>query len=624
MAAHEEAYRWGTNKRFAFNEFTQACQVIVTTEATEQVAAQPTAQAQPASAAFFAGVAEEKLLKIGIPTEMTARVMTIATLDDLDTLESLLPADAYENLFNIMDGENIDAVIAEIEEGRAQDGEDKLLSNNNRRRYVELTDDDDLQRIIDLGMDKWQIFLHPSQSKLVNADYKGPVKVSGGAGTGKTIAAIHRLKHLCENPEARVLFTTFTRTLSENLVEPIEKLGVPKQRYVLKNIDNLLIELSKRYGVLADHSIIQYEGRGVEWEIWEQVLETETTDFDHVFLHGEYVNVILNYDNRTAEEYMLQQRTGRTKALSRKERQEVWGLVEKYVAAKRERKKADRLELYNEVTKYLRDNNIHPFTNVIADEFQDLSTPELRFLRALVPEGPNDIFMTGDPIQRIYPTRINFSEAGINVRGTRSRKLKINYRTTEPIKRMAVNIVKGGYYDDMDGGAESLSGYVSLIRNGERPQYLIAADAAAEMQQVVDWVDECIGSGIQPAEICIAAPSANMLKEIEKRLHADGRAYRMIKGTQKQGNAEGLNLCTCHSLKGLEFRVVILTSVNERNYPSRISKGYPFNQMDAAGQKEHLQRSRSLLYVALTRARQLAYMVGTGEATGLVQLTVSS
>lgn len=197
---HEDAYRWGINKRFVWNEHTQACQLITIEEKLEEIAV-PKVQ-KDNETTFFEGITEEKLLKIGVPEEVIARVVNIKSLDDLDVLEPILPVDAYENIFNIMDGEDIDSIIATIEEGQVKENEDKLLSDNNKRRFVEITDDDALQRIIEQGMDKWQIFLHPSQRKLVNAEYKGTMKVSGGAGTGKTIAALHRLKYLCENPNA--------------------------------------------------------------------------------------------------------------------------------------------------------------------------------------------------------------------------------------------------------------------------------------------------------------------------------------------------------------------------------------------------------------------------------------
>lgn len=619
VADHVNAYRWGMNKRFAWNENTHACQVITVEEKTEEVVVP---SGTTVVSAFFTGVPQEKLLKIGVPQECVANVLTIQSLDDLDAMENTLPEDAYENIFNIMDGESIDSIIASIEEGQAHGDSDKLLSDNNKRCFVELTDDDALQRIIEQGMDKWQIFLHPSQRKLVDADYKGTMKVSGGAGTGKTIAAIHRLKHLCEAPDVNVLFTTYTRTLSENLAESIEKLGIAKQKYTLKNIDRVLLDTAEKYKVKDGYRVLDYSGDEESLRLWREVLESEVTEFDEQFLYDEYIDVIVYYGDKDAKQYMLQPRVGRTKALSRKQRIEIWKLVEKYVALKQQRKLVDRLELFNDTTNYLNENNIHPYTHVIADEFQDFSNPELKFLRALVAEGRNDLFLTGDPIQRIYTgRRINFGEAGINVRGVRSRKLKINYRTTEPIKRAAVSVVKGIDYDDMDGGMENMNGYVSLIHEGEVPKYLMVDDANAEVEQVMEWIKECQNSNIKLSEICIAAPSLNLLKDIQTRLHHDGTDYRILKGTQKQGSANGINLCTLHSLKGLEFRVVILSGINERNIPSKVTATYPFSGMDKTAQKEYLSSKRSLLYVAITRARQLVYMVGVGEPTGLVKLS---
>jgi superfamily I DNA/RNA helicase len=617
VADHEEAYRWGASKKFVWNGHTQAWQLISVEETKQEVA--PSVQSAKEDS-FFTGVPEEKLLKIGVPQETIGRVMNIKSLDDLDALEPILPIDAYENIFNIMDGENIDDIINSIEEGQARENEDQLLSDNNKRRFVEITDDDELQHIIEQGMDKWQIFLHPSQRKLVDAEYKGTMKVSGGAGTGKTIAAIHRLKYLCQKPHANVLFTTYTKTLRINLADSIKKLGVPSNKYALNNIDSVLLDVAKNYNIKDGYSVLDYTGDEASLKLWREVLETEVTEFDEQFLYDEYIDVIVYYGNKDVKQYMMQPRIGRNKALSRKQRVDIWKLVEKYVALKQERKVVDRLELFNETTNYLNDNNIHPYTNVIADEFQDFSNPELKFLRALVAEGDNDLFLVGDPIQRIYTGRkMNFSAAGINVRGVRSKKLKINYRTTEPIKRVAVSVVKGIDYDDLDGGKESNKGYVSLIHDGVAPVYRIVDDANAEVDQVIKWLNECISNGIKLSEICIASPSTQLLKVFQTRLHHDGTEYRVLKGEQKQGSTNGVDLCTFHSLKGLEYRVVILTDVNERNLPSVVKEGYPFSGMDNMAQKEFLSAKRSLLYVAITRARQLVYMVGFGEPTGLLQ-----
>lgn len=619
VGTHETAYNWGIRKKLVWNNHTQACQIVTIQQTTETVV--NTSSSEPQEPSPFNNIPEEKMLKIGVPQELIAQVLQIKTLDDLDPLEEFLPSDAYENIFNLLDGEEIDNIIAEIEEGQAKADEDQLLSNNNRRRFVELTDDEDLQRILDNDMDKWQLFLHPSQQKLVDADYKGTMKVSGGAGTGKTVAALHRLKHLCENPNTKVLFTTYTRTLKENIDELIKKMDICRSRYTLNNIDQVLIETARQYKVKEGYKVLDYSGDEESLKLWREVLETEVTEFDEKFLYDEYIDVIVYFGNTDAKSYMMQQRVGRTKALSRKQRLEIWKLVEKYIALKQERKVVDRLELFNETTKYLNENNIRPYTNVIADEFQDFSNPELKFLRALVAEGRNDLFLTGDPMQRIYSGRkINFGAAGINVRGVRSRRLKINYRTTEPIKRAAVGVIKGITFEDMDGGTETMKGYVSLIHGGEKPTYRIVGNTTEEVSQIIEWIEECRQSGIALKDICIAAPSMGLMKELQTRLHTDGTAYKVLKGINKQGAQEGISLCTLHSMKGLEFKVVILTGVNERNIPSKGTDTYPFTGMDVIEKKEYLSAKRSLLYVAITRARQLVFMVGFGEPCGLLPI----
>ncbi|MDO5128625.1 MAG: 3'-5' exonuclease [Prevotellaceae bacterium] len=619
VGTHETAYNWGIRKKLVWNNHTQACQIVTIQQTTETVV--NTSSSEPQEPSPFNNIPEEKMLKIGVPQELIAQVMQIKTLDDLDPLEEYLPSDAYENIFNLLDGEEIDNIIAEIEEGQAKADEDQLLSNNNRRRFVELTDDEDLQRILDNDMDKWQLFLHPSQQKLVDADYKGTMKVSGGAGTGKTVAALHRLKHLCENPNTKVLFTTYTRTLKENIDELIKKMDICRSRYTLNNIDQVLIETARQYKVKEGYKVLDYSGDEESLKLWREVLETEVTEFDEKFLYDEYIDVIVYFGNTDAKSYMMQQRVGRTKALSRKQRLEIWKLVEKYIALKQERKVVDRLELFNETTKYLNENNIRPYTNVIADEFQDFSNPELKFLRALVAEGRNDLFLTGDPMQRIYSGRkINFGAAGINVRGVRSRRLKINYRTTEPIKRAAVGVIKGITFEDMDGGTETMKGYVSLIHGGKKPTYRIVGNTTEEVSQIIEWIEECRQSGIALKDICIAAPSMGLMKELQTRLHTDGTAYKVLKGINKQGAQEGISLCTLHSMKGLEFKVVILTGVNERNIPSKGTDTYPFTGMDVIEKKEYLSAKRSLLYVAITRARQLVFMVGFGEPCGLLPI----
>lgn len=612
---HDEAMQWAENKRFEQNQHTGVFQVIpvVTATAVEQ----PSAQQQDNRP--FEDYSDEQLLKIGVPSDLLALVKSIKDLDDLDRNEKNLPTDAFEHLFDLLDDKNIDQIIWEIEEGKNSDGDNANCANN-KSHFIEITGENQLEEYLDGDFERWQIFLHPSQRILVESNYKGSVKVTGGGGTGKTVAALHRLKKLTTNvPRKSVLYTTYTKALITNIKDKIKKLDVNEDACVILNIDALLEELAKKYGIkqtewnILDYINVGY-GKTKGIEIWEEIVNNNLTGFEADFLYQEYLDVIAYNNVETLEQYLHQPRVGRTKALSVKQRKEIWGLVEQYVEAKQHGKYYDRSELYNLVAAYLRKNDIHPFSHIIADEIQDFSNPELRFLRALVAEGENDLFMVGDPYQRIYNNRpINFSKVGLNVRGKRSRRLKINYRTTEEIKRQAVSIVKGCTYDDFDGEAETLNGYVSLM-HGPKPEYLLYASVTEEQNGVLDFVTECRNNGINYSDIAIACRKRDDLRDIQSVLHIAKIPYRNIDGSSTNDKG-GIVLSTLHNMKGLEFKVVVIMGINKDSFPS---KPYNWNEMSKKEQTNHLMNQRSLLYVAITRAMQMVRITGVGEKSELL------
>lgn len=612
---HDEAYRWAMNKKFVWNDHTQACQLIPLV--VEQVPA--IEEPQPATeTTVLVGVSKEQLLRIGVPDNMVQVVLSLKDLDDLDRIHDSLPADAFENLFAVFDGEDINSIILGIEEGKAAKDDDQLLSANNKGRFIELTDDDVLADIINQGIDKWQLFLHPSQRKVVEGAYSGSFKVSGSAGTGKTVAALHRLQHLCLNPNTKVLYTTYTTALCDNIRGLAKKMSIPVQRYSLNNVDAVMIELAGKYKLTEGVNVMDiYGGNQKSLELWQQVTLSNVCEFRPEFLYDEYIDVIVYNNILDQETYLRQSRIGRSKSISRKQRMEVWTLKEEYEKLKKEHNVVDRLELFNRLANYLTDNDIHPYTNVIVDEFQDFSNPELRFIRALVAKGQNDLFIVGDPYQRIYRgRRLNFSTVGIDIRG-RSRRLKVNYRTTEEIKKVAVSVIKGLNFDDMDGGEESQKGYVSLM-HGESPVYKLLGSAAEEIDAIISYINECIESGAKPEEICIAAYSLGLTKDLQNAMHQKGMDPFIWKNRGFTGNKNGVRMCTLHSIKGLEFRVVIVMGVNERNIPSVASAEHPFPTLDKFEKNDYLMQFRSLLYVAITRARQCVLITGYGDRCGLL------
>ena len=617
---HDEAYAWAMKKKFVWNEHTQSCQLVPLVVDSTPAPVETPQSNDVVETRVMDDITTEQLLSIGVPEDMVESVKKINDLNGLDAYYDLLPNDAFENLFNLFDGESISSILTAIEEGKAAQGDDELLSANNKGRFIELTDDQYLADIINKGIDKWQLFLHPSQRKIVEGNYKGSYKVSGSAGTGKTVAALHRLQHLCKNPNAHVLYTTYTTALCENLNVLAKKLVSASQRYTLTNIDAVMRELASKYKLTEGVNVMDiYGGNQKSIDLWKEVILSNPCEFRPEFLYDEYIDVIVYNNIQERDVYLRQSRVGRSKAINRKQRMDIWTLKEAYEKLKREHKVIDRLELFNRVANYLNEHDIHPYTNVIVDEFQDFSNPELRFIRSLAAKGQNDLFLVGDPFQRIYRgRRLNFSAAGIDIRG-RSRRLKVNYRTTEEIKKVAVSVVKGISFDDMDGGEETQKGYVSLM-HGDKPMYKLVDSPAEEIDTIISFIRECTeDEDIKMDEICIAAPSLNLTKDLITAMHQKGLDPYIWKNRGFTGNKNGVRMCTLHSIKGLEFRVVIVMGVNERNIPSVASPEHPFPTLDKVEKNEYLMQFRSLIYVAITRARQCVLITGYGDKCGLLQ-----
>ena len=601
---HDEAMRWAQHKRFDWNSYTNSFQVTSIT--MEEVVEQ---RGKERDDTVFAKYTDEQLLRIGVPEHQLPLVRSIKDMDDLEKAESSLSGDVFEYLFYLMDdGTDINNIITEVEAGKEQDGDSTI---NNKRNFIEITDDEELERVIAEGTEKWQIFLHPSQRLLVEKSYAGSLKVTGGGGTGKTVAAIHRLKKLTEKGSMKsVLYTTFTRTLIKNISSRVRSMGIKSENCVIENIDKLALDMAKSYGLIPQTATVLDYGPSsrTSEEIWDGIVTDNLSQFDTRFLKREYLDVIVYNNNKTIDDYYRQSRTGRTQPVNRKQRTEIWNLVEQYVARKKESQLYDRNEIFNLIANHLNENGIHPFKHVIADEIQDFSNPELRFLRALVEEGPDDLFLVGDPYQRIYNNRkIAFSQVGINVRGKRSKRLRVNYRTTEEIKRAATNVVNGCAFDDFDGSPESLAGYVSLM-HGDRPEYKIYDNRNEEIAAIIDFIRMCRENGIEYKDIVVASYIKDSIKPVQDALHRNNIPYKnlMNEGT---GNDNGVNLSSFHNMKGLEFKVVILSDVNKKTFPYL---PYGFEGLDEIEKKNHLMNQKALMYVAITRAMQKVLITGSG------------
>ncbi|WP_281964351.1 UvrD-helicase domain-containing protein [Serinicoccus marinus] len=495
-----------------------------------------------------------------------------------------------------------------------------------RASFTWIEDNEELRRIIDAGdLGAWRLFLHPAQRHYVERDYNGAFRLSGGAGTGKTVVAVHRARRLAvEDPGARVLFTTYTRNLADDLRTQVGRLDdsvalpstLDTPGVYVSGIDALARAVVQRAGRSIEDASVEVLGRsgaGVlrgtdSAALWRQAIHDVGSSLPEdlqnpVFFQAEYAMVILPQRITTETGYLRVRRTGRGVALDRGRRTAVWQVVEAYRAAARAEESTDFEEKAAIATEWLRQERERTgralFDHVVVDEGQDLTPSRLRLLRALVAEGRNDLFLCEDSHQRIYGHKVTLSQCGIRTVG-RSRRLTLNYRTTEQNLRWAVGVLAGGNFTDLEGEGEEHE-YRSA-RSGPRPVALPAVSAQDELDGVAgiirEWLrEDSEAAGIAPEGVALMVPDKWERSRVVAGLQERGVETRAVDSEPVRPGAPVV--MTMHRAKGLEFTHVVLVGID----PDRM--GHDGDDEEAA---DAALRQRSLLYVAATRARDVLAM----------------
>lgn len=599
---HDEAMNWAKNKIFEWNKETQGFQLFEQPETQIHSFTKPV-EAQP----LFDFLSDSKLKAIGTPEQMINLVRSLITIDDLNNCKTNFPTDVYEYLFYLAEGISFEEILEDINAGKTD--ANPMQSNNALKHAFILTEDTQLEEILNGSFEKWKIFLHPSQRSLAYRDYNGPVKVTGGAGTGKTVCALHRTKYLIDkvgvfNPP--ILFTTYTKSLTQYLHETIKGLGIVEGQVEINNIDKLIFDLANNQQYKIFDSKVGYLTLEQEKQIWCRALEKFPSVFDENFFFAEYNEVVLAQNITSLQEYQTASRIGRNARIGRKDKEEIWSVFEEF--QKQKAGNYSKLELCNLLTTYFSKQKIKPYSYVICDEIQDFSNPELSLLRSLIEEKTNDMFLVGDPFQNIYKKSLNFTKSGIIIKGRRSRKLKINYRTTEEIKQLAVKIVSNLQVDDFDGNEETLKGYLSLL-HGNQPVYETFIKPEDEDNFILERLNMfIINESIQPNEICICTRTNNDLDGIKRSLSNSNIKYLDLSGTKQNTNA--VNVSTFHNMKGHEFKIVFVKGTSENTVPYKHTN---YSNLTERERTAYDQQERSLYYVVFSRAIQSVYISGVGE-----------
>ena len=507
-----------------------------------------------------------------------------------------------------------------------------------KMQFAFIEDNEELRRVIEGGdFAAWRTFLHPEQRKYVEKDFTGSFRLAGGAGTGKTVVAIHRARRLARaNPQARIVLTTYNATLAQGLKSDLKALD-PDLRIADKpgevgvyvgGIDALGRDVLHRSGDAAAEASQRVFGTVVEFgskrtssdAVWREVAQTVDSGLDAklaapAFLDSEYVTVVLANRITALEQYAKIARPGRGVRLSRPQRIGVWKLVDAY----RRQSQMDETISFPEVLALATEalcvrterDGTHLVDHVLVDEAQDLHATHWAMLRALVATGVNDLFIAEDSHQRIYGRPVVLSRFGIDIRG-KSRRLTLNYRTTAQNLHFAVSVLAGAEYRDLDQGEETTSGYRSA-RNGPVPELIPCVDASAELQTVADKVKAWLADGeVEPESIAVLTRSQDERDRYVRGLGERGVTARAV---DKNAPTAGQPLVmTMHRAKGMEFSRVVLVGADEKHVPSPAT----LRNVPDEERAEALLRERSLLYVASSRARDALVVTWSGKKSELL------
>lgn len=529
-----------------------------------------------------------------------------------------------------------------------------ITSDANSDQVIILNDLDpqELERLLDpTRFQEWMLFLHPDQRRVAEADFDKPVVLTGVSGSGKTCILVHRARHLARKyPGDRIGILTLNRSLARllrNLVEQLCLEGEAKNIHVMAFYDyfsELLHELSP--GEYLNQLAEQVSKSSPMQEVLDAVnvrrlarefdpLSGETTedtwndfyDSQHPELKEWFAEVChyleeyrIDASRYLREEFTLIrsaftvserstryaafERSGRSIPLQAKHRSDILRLLLYFEEYMLHGEVLDVLELTLAVTPMFRQIRDLPlekrFRCLLVDEFQDLSTLDLRLLMWVPPrDAENGLFLAGDPVQKILAKRLSLRDAGLAEGSAVYRRIKKNYRNSRQILRAASKLanVYGELARNSGEDIEVLDPELA-VRETAKP---IALKTDKQVKKAWEIARQCLAEGqTQAWTICIATasthkhPTDTVLAMRPAGLQAEALSGDYIK------RPDTVVVSTLNDLKGFEFNLMLIVGCDEGVCPaSDVAQG-------------EVWRDALRFYVCMTRARDQVYMLYDG------------
>ncbi|MFF4641396.1 UvrD-helicase domain-containing protein [Streptomyces sp. NPDC001389] len=622
---HDKANAWAVKQKVSINTVTRAVEIRDIAVLEELTPAYERVAPEPAQR-LFAAFSDGDLAALGIDETTLRQARVLTTLEQLEAFAPFFPQDQREVLEYLAAGFTVEEVwrdVVAVNLAVADSTEPVNPSDyatairHTRTRIALVTGSEELREILDKPFAAWRVFLHPSQRKVAyRPSYSGPAQVTGGPGTGKTVVALHRVRHLLRHLRDgdRILLTTYTNALVAALRAGLAELV--DDETLRDRVDILTVDAFAGRVVSTSRRPLRSDE---EASRWQRAAQAAGFTGSPQFLAQEYRHVVLAQNLRTYEQYEAAERRGRGSALPPSARPQVWRAVEEFTG----RLVADGLRSYlgtcAEAADLLERSGPR-YRHVVVDEAQDLHPAQWRLLRAAAPVRPDDLFIAGDPHQRIYDSKVSLKAVGIKVAG-RSTKMRKNYRSTHEILSWSTAILTGRPFTELadDARNETLLGYRSAL-HGSGPETHAATSVEDELNALVRRVQRWLDTGVALEDIGVSARFNRTCDQAAERLAAAGIPAQRLRA-DRPAAASAVNVGTMHAFKGLEYRCVAVVGAHDGALPYR--KAVTPAEVDRLQHEADLLAERCLLFVACTRARDGLYVSWVGDPSPFLLTAVA-
>jgi hypothetical protein len=598
---------------------------------------------------LFMAWTDDELVAHGVPAPAVEHLRRLDIVDELFELSESLGDDHLELAFGLLAGERLPEVGADDEAAAespagAEAGEptaeadepavtaedlelERMLNDEQAGASFTRIEPEFLADVIGRPIEDWMIFLHPDQRTAATRRYRGPARVRGAAGTGKTVVGLHRAAFLAArnreiaagrerqllpdaDPPPPVLFTTYIKSLPpvlESLYDRLPGTGADEVEFI--NVDRLARRICDEAGDSA--FVNSNKVKKAYDEAFKLTVAAGTAlhgRFTPNYLQDEITKMIKGRAIETLDEYLELPRTGRRAPLGRRQRDQVWELMECWDGQMRRHGTIDFADVILRALEHARRRISPTYSAVIVDEAQDLTLAGLQLLRALVnapdvdTDRPDGLFILGDAAQRIYPGGFTLHQAGVEVRG-RTFVFTENYRNTDEIIAAAIAFAGEHRVDDLGEDIRRGDEPISTLRSGPRPVIVRIGALEAQAGEIARRIRELSesDSGIAPGDVAVLAPFNTSANSVRARLRDHGLEVQSLEDYDGRPNNR-VKVGTYHRAKGLEFKAVFLPHMGR--FPLQARKG---SSTEEAAEKWELDVSQ--LFVAMTRARDLVVVL---------------